>query len=253
MHYQLRECGGYPGTQRIKRIGNRGDVCREHCSDGAACEWRTPRQHFIRKHAPRVDVCARVCRRVAACLLRCHVGRSTERDSDRRQPGALTDSGFRECLGDAEVSDHRGAGGEQHVVRLDVAMQDAIRVCKGERARDFAEEAHGVAYRNCLSLLQPLAQGLALNVRHREKRQPCRFSRGEERDDVRVLQARGDGNLATEAIHRDMPGSLRRKHFHHHGPTQRDIFGNEDAGHSTAAEFVDDAECVSERGLQLLA
>ena len=41
-------------------------------------------------------------------------------------------------LRDAEVGDDRGAAGEQHVVRLDVAMDDAALVRVGERARDVA-------------------------------------------------------------------------------------------------------------------
>ena len=50
-----------------------------------------------------------------------------------------------ERLGDAEVGDDRGAAGEEDVVRLDVAMDDAALVRVGERARDVAQDAHRFA------------------------------------------------------------------------------------------------------------
>ena len=44
-------------------------------------------------------------------------------------------------LRDAEVGDDRGAAGQQHVVRLDVAMDDAALVRVRERLRHVAQHA----------------------------------------------------------------------------------------------------------------
>ena len=52
-----------------------------------------------------------------------------------------------ERLRDAEVGDHRDAAGEQHVVRLDVAVDDAVLVRVRERARDVAQDAHRLGRR----------------------------------------------------------------------------------------------------------
>ncbi len=59
---------------------------------------------------------------------------------------------------DAEVGDDRGAAGQQHVVRLDVAMDDAALVRVRERARDVAQDAQHVGDRERRLLGHPRAR-----------------------------------------------------------------------------------------------
>ena len=69
-------------------------------------------------------------------------------------------------LGDAEVGDDRVALGEQHVVRLDVAVDDAVPVGVGERVDHLAQDPHGLGDRQ-LALARELdPERLALDERH---------------------------------------------------------------------------------------
>ena len=77
-------------------------------------------------------------------------------------------------LGDAEVGDDRRAAGEQHVVRLDVAMDDAALVRVRQRLRDVAQDADRLGDRQRARAREPRAQRLALDERHRVVRQAVR-------------------------------------------------------------------------------
>ena len=83
---------------------------------------------------------------VGGGLLRRHVGGRAERAADLRDGGvrgigARGGDGFR----DAEVADDGAATGEEHVVRLDVAVHDAVLVRVGQRFGDVAQDADGLA------------------------------------------------------------------------------------------------------------
>jgi hypothetical protein len=79
------------------------------------------------------------------------------------------------------------------------------------------------------------------------------LSGGEQRHDVRVLQARRNGDLAPEAIDRETPAHFLREHLHHHATLERRVGCNEHAGHAAAAQFTLDGEGVAKRVLELVA
>ena len=76
----------------------------------------------------------------------------------------------------SEVHDERVPAREQHVVRLDVAMRDAVRVGVGERVHDLHEDLHRVVDRQLAVPVEPVAQRLAFHVRHHIVEEPARLA-----------------------------------------------------------------------------
>ena len=96
---------------------------------------------------------------------------------------------------------------EQHVVRLDVAVDDAALVRVGERRATSRRMPIASSIDRRAAARQPRPQRLAVDVRHREVREPSRLAGREHRHDVRMLQLRGELDLATEALDVDPPAS----------------------------------------------
>src|SRR5258708_9940775 len=67
-----------------------------------------------------------------------------------------------------------------------------------------------------------------------------------------MLQSRGDGDLALEAIGRDLPGELRRQHLDDDLPAQRALLCEEDAGHAAAGELALDGVGILQRGCNVV-
>ena len=59
---------------------------------------------------------------------------------------------------------------------------------------------------------------------------------------MRMLQARGQQDLAPESFGADTGGEVRRQHLDDHAPSERALFGDEDAAHAAAAQLA--LECV---------
>jgi len=97
-------------------------------------------------------------------LFRRHVGRGAQGDAQggqRRLAGRGADG-----LGDAKVGDHGVLPREEHVVRLDIAMDHAFGVSVGQRVRHLAQNPHRFAHRQLPLAGQLGAQRLALDERH---------------------------------------------------------------------------------------
>ena len=103
-------------------------------------------------------------------------------------------------LRDAEVRDDRVPAGDEHVVRLDVAVHDAARVRVRERVDDVAQDADRVAHGHLAFARELRAQRLAFHERHRIVEEIADLPRGEHRHDVRMLERGGELDLAPEAL-----------------------------------------------------
>ena len=225
---------------------------RQHRRRGASAVRRVPRQQFIRKNAPRVDVRAVVDHRVGARLLRRHVCRGAEGDAERRKAGGAARGRRTDRFGDAKVGDHRRAAREEHIVRLDIAVHDPRVVRKRERARYFAQHAHRLTDRQFAALRNLCSQRFAFHVRHREVRQPARVAGGKQRHDVRVLQLCGQRDLALEPFYRHLPQHLSGQDLDNDLSAERALRGDKDAGHA-AAELALDGVGVTHGLLELFA
>jgi hypothetical protein len=101
--------------------------------------------------------------------------------------------------------------------------------------------------------VQPRAQRLAGHVRHHEVRQLVRHPGGEHGDDVRVLERRGEEDLAPEALAVDPRGELRGEHLHDDASAERRVLGDEHARHPPAPELAAEAVGAAEVHLKPVA
>ena len=191
-----------------------------------------------------------VCRRIRRELLRGHVRRRADGKTRGRGPGRRERRTQR--LGHAEIGDERVTPLRQHVARLDVAMHHAMRVRVGERIHDVGEDADDVLDRKPAALLEPHAQRLTAHEGHRVVEEIAVLPRGEERNDVRMLQLRSQVDLASEALAVDARGELGREDLHHHGSSQRLLGGQVDVAHAAAGELSLDRIGGRERSLEPL-
>jgi hypothetical protein len=166
---------------------------------------RAPREQVIEKRPDREHVGARIDRgHVTARLLRRHVRRRSEhRPVERRLRARVSSAslaGFEHpCqlgaahLGDAPVDhDHLAVRGDEHVVRLDVAVHHALRVCEAERVRHLH---HGGQERDasleCLGLRDRVAERPARDAAHRIERATVTYPALVHRGDAGMLEVAG--------------------------------------------------------------
>ena len=141
------EIARHVGRARRERRRRRADDAREDLLDGRADVRRRAREHVVEHRAERVDVGALVDR-LAARLLRRHVRRRADhragersRPSTRRRRGTAPStspaSRRAQILREPPV-DHDGLAelADEHVRRLEIAVDDALAVRVRERVGD---------------------------------------------------------------------------------------------------------------------
>ncbi len=200
-HHQRGQRGRHGRPRLLKRDRGLRHVRGQHLLRGPTGERRAASQHLVRRRAERVDVGAMVDVGIGARLLGRHVRGRSQRDAGRGERRSAV-CRFRHRLRHAEVGHRRRVAGEENVVGLDVAVDDALRVGVVERLGDVAQNRHRLGDRQ-LAAHEPRPQRLAFDERHREVRQTVHLARGQQRDDVRMLEPRGDQDLAPEAVEVD--------------------------------------------------
>jgi len=101
-----------------------------------------PRQHLVEHRTERVHVGPRVELAIAGRLLRAHVGGRPHRESSLGQLLLI----YQEGTGNTEIGHQCLPIGEQNVLRLDVAMNDAVAVSIVEGERGFAGDAQSLIH-----------------------------------------------------------------------------------------------------------
>ena len=156
-------------------------------------ERHVPGQHLVEHDADRPDIGARV-RGLPAHLLRRHVGRRAEGRVLRRQLQRIDERR------QAEVEDAHAVLGQDHVARLDVAVDDALRVRLGEPVGDLRRDLERLVDRH-RPALEPLLQRRPLVERHHDEQLPVVGGLDVvDRADVGMLGGRGRLRLAHEAL-----------------------------------------------------
>ena len=134
---------------------------------------------------------------VGRALLGAHVGKRADGEARVGEAAAARAAhGAR----DAEVADERVPFREEDVLGLDVAVDDVVRMRVREGVGDLAREADRLIDGELALALDPPAQRLARNVGHHIVERAFELSRIVEREDVRMLQAREQCDLATETL-----------------------------------------------------
>ena len=129
---------------RTRAVGvSIGDAC-EHLSQRAIDRvWQTPQQGLVEHHAQRVHVRTQIDVRGPDGLLRRHVRHRAQQFAHRGKhlDGRLLRVGLLDRLGQAEVENARLALRiDEHVGRLQIAVDHAALMCVVDRAADSDEQ-----------------------------------------------------------------------------------------------------------------
>src|SRR5207244_8539074 len=87
---------------------------------------------------------------------------------------------------------------QQDVLGLYVPMDQVPGVRVAESGSDLPRDAQGLLDRELLLAVELVAQRLALDVRHDVKEEPSGVTGVVQREDVRMIQTRGDFDLTQE-------------------------------------------------------
>ena len=117
-------------------------------------------------------------------------------------------------------------------------MDDATRVRVRERVDHVMQDVHGLRHGDRADGGDLRAQRFALDEGHRVVRRPRRIAGGEHGDDVRMLKACDELDLATKALGADAAGEVVGKELHDDAPVEGPFPRDEDAAHATASELV---------------
>ena len=137
---------------------------------------------------------------------------------------------------------------QEDVLRLDVAVHDALLVRVLERIGDLARDPERVLDRELLLTVQSVAQRLPVHEGHHIEQEPARLSRVVQRQDVRVLQVCGRPDLGEKAFATQRGGEVRMEDLHRHAALVLEVQRQVDGRHPATAELALDAVAVDECG-----
>ena len=228
------------GPERGRLLGE--DLGDDGLRAGAG-ERRLAGEHLVGHGAERVHVAPGADLALAHRLLGRHVGRRAERHPGLRHAVA---AGLLHGEGDAEVGDQGGAVLEQDVLRLDVAMDDALAVGVVERGGDLPREPERLVHRELPLAGQPGAQRFAGDVRHDVVEQAVGLARVDQSEDVRVLEVGGDLDLGQEALAAEDGGELGVQDLDGDLAAVLEVLGEIDGGHAALAQLALEAVAVGQ-------
>ncbi len=115
-----------------------------------------------------------------------------------------------------------------------------------ERVGHLPGDPHRLVHAELRFPVQPAAQRFALDVRHDVEEEAVGGAGVEERQDVRVLELGGGGDLLHEALGTEDGGQLGLQHLDGHLAQVAEVLGQVDRGHAARAELPLDAVAVGE-------
>ena len=107
----------------------------------------------------------------------------------------------------------------------------------GERVAHVSQDPHRLTHRQGALVRDAGAERLARDVGHHVVQQVALGSRGEQRDDVGMLQLGGELDLALEPLGAHARGQLGRQHLHDDLAAQSHFLSEEYTAHAAAAEL----------------
>ena len=230
------------GPQLRRRLGHLREVLHRDLERRVARERHLPGQHLVEHDADRVEVGGLVDRRAARLL-----GREVLRGADDRADlGHLA----RARAGDAEIGHLQPAlRADEHVVRLDVAVDDPVLVRETDRRQDLPRVVDRDLDRRRPAPHDQLLQGAAVEVLHRDVVGALGLAAVVDRDDVRVAQAGRVLGLAAEALDERVVGRVAVvEDLDRDAAAELLVLGEVDVRHPTRAELALDAVAAVEDG-----
>jgi hypothetical protein len=233
----LRQRTGDHGVEARGRAGHaRGrivEVGLDRRDLAVAVERHRARQRVVEDAAERVDVGARVDR-LAADLLRRDVVERADEHPDLGQRGVRGGALREPEVGQVDVLD-AALGRDQDVAGLDVAVHEPATVRGVERGGDLTGDLDRTRR------LEPLARDQRAEVgprheAHRDVQQAVGLAGLVDRDDVRVVDQRGEPRLAREALaERGIGPVLGRDQLECHRAPERHLRREVDGAHPALA------------------
>ena len=246
-NHRFNGCGNRPPNGRnVGRLGH--EMLVEHALRRRPRERRFTRQHLV-EHAPEtVNVGPTVEWPAPRGLFRAHVDRRADGHAGR---GQLLATRFADPSRDPEIAHHRLPGHQHDVLGFDVAMDDVVAVRIGQRTRYLPSDLGGVVDGELFLAVEPVTQGLSLDIRHDVVEEAVGFPRIVEGQDVGVRESRSDLDLAHEAVGAEHRGELGSQHLDRDGAMMLEIAAEIHRGHPAATELVLDRVTPGQGGSQV--
>src|SRR6185503_17063759 len=248
--HRLFDCRRDGVPQRAEGPRVLGELAQQDRLSIGPGERRLARKHLIENAAERVDVAPGPHLSIPAGLLRTHVCGGTDAHPGFGEPllagRPFGDAAERSSY--SEVRHQRMSRRQQDVLGLDVTMDDVLVVRVVERVGGLARDAKRIVDRKLIFTPEPLAQGLALDIRHGEPEVPACLARIKDTQDVWMLEPGGQANLAQEPVRTESGGELRMENLEGDGPVVPEIARQEDGGHAAAAELMLDRVAAGQGG-----
>ncbi len=151
-----------------------------------------------------------------------------------------------------DLREHAAVGGvhQEHVVRLEIAVDDAGGVRLGQRRRHLVDDLHHRLRRQRPHALEARLQVLAFEEFHHDVRLPCRRgTEAEDVDDVRVIELAGHLRLAPEPRRQLRIGQELAVHdLHRHALAGPGVVALVDGPHGPLSEQPRQTVCAVEDG-----
>ena len=228
--WQLR-----PRSARRRRL--RFEVCEHDRELRVTPERRLPDETLVEHAAERVHVRAPVDL-LTGDLLGRDVVDSAHEMAVVADPGLVGDLPREAEVREVDVvgAVWPGAWVDEHVGGLHVAMHEAARVGRIQGARQLRENVYRIRWVKTASL-KAFVQITPFDVPHRDEEVIPGRTGLEDRDDVRMVDRRGQLRLAQEAVaERLVLGEAGSEQFERNPPLEPQILGQVDDAHATPAE-----------------
>ena len=218
-------------------------VLHRHRHLALGLERDLAREHLEQHDPERVDV-GLLGHVAAEGLLGRDVVGGAEHAPGRGQPVGL------ERAGDPEVGDLPASlRVDQHVLRLHVAVHEALGVGGGERPADLDRVGHGLHDRQAAHAPDPLLQGLALHVLEHDVGRALVLAEVDHGHDMGMGQPGDRARLAPESLELvRVVGDVAMHELDRDPPLQRGVVRAVDRGHAARADLLVEAIAVVELG-----
>jgi hypothetical protein len=139
---------------------------------------------------------------------------------------------------------------QQDVLRLDVAVDHPVTVRIVERVGHLGRDTDGFVNAELGLAVQLPTERLSLDVRHDVVQESVSRAGVEERQNVRVLEARRGLDFRDEALGAQHGGELGLEDLECHLAVVFQILGEIDRGHAALAELTLDAVAIGQSGAE---